>query len=1363
VVLAFSLPIDATKWLWWDNLRNSRQIDAKLSTRYTATVRYGTRGEHSPYPFCALNTDDAGIAMGVALDLPVIHRFVYEFAAADANSPDKTERLQGQLRIEWDFGLSPDSGTRGLGRGARQRQPNTAIFKFAIYALDEPRWGFRAAADKFYRLFPESFRLRVKRFGIWMPFTDIAKIADFEDFGFAYHEGADNPDFNRRHGFYNFPYVEPWSAWFFLPPDAPTNLTVEQLFAYPQKREQHPNLSEIVKTCGIQDEQGRFSMRVDKTDPVHWAGGLTLYNFLVNADPDIGRGEGREAGNERTKAEAMDETLQKVLRDERLDGVYFDGFGEWVMPNENYRRDHWRVADFPLTFSWRTKQPTQLAAFGIYEYLAYAADQLHAAGKLVMMNGFGYGFPFHAHWVDVVGNEIRWTQQRDDFAFFDYRRVLAYRKPFLPLNNEFFDRVFTSEVAEEYFRWALFYGFPPSCFAPGAGAFGNYWDTPEFHNRDRHLFRRYVPLIVRLCEAGWEPITHALSDNEKVLVERFGRWGEGNLQFTIYNASDQLQNALIAIDAAKLGLSERDIKNLTIWVLTDLKPFPFAVRKTDFSPLTILLGGTLAPRETALIWLAPNETSVMVELSKLAKVHLQRAASKSQRRTQAPDELKSATSQAAETQPKTIADWIRWLAQLQRLETAWNGQVDGANVAADFAEAHRIVGSMVRELLALQTDAVLPHEVASGELLRIPVDVRNAGKEVLKDAKLIATLVGTGDWGSGTGKIGSMLELQSGELIARGERNGGYKGFSSIEGLAGSPSNGFSRLPNNSFISTRRNLWANAAIETGSDFSGSKHCRRAWQFQPKGLSPIFDDSEGISERNLLPPDFGLRLRLFDESRFHRVGTTNRSFGENAQPTYWLVGFTTGLTDPQSQVPSPRLPAPSLQPPIAELALGNLKPRELRRELLILKVPEELTNKRAILRVALQATVMGTSVILPIDEITVKVSPQMEFSVSQFGGEPSILIRIRNNTGESRQAQIKISSPLEFVERNVTLKARTTTEMKLTAVKPPTEMQLSSAKVEVTWDTGQGAGNKVIRWLSLIATPTDSNLLRNGSFENGDKPPLPNWDFYGVGYKLSSEAIDGKQSIVCESEDTQTMRGARQVVSLNQTEPLPLILHGFSKGENVFPAHLSGDYSLYLDARYVDGSPLWGEIVPFGATQDTGHGTGWQWGWRLIVPEKSLQEAIVYALFRYRRGRAWFDSIYLGELRLPPSLKTKTWEGEAPAEPKTSEGEAPAEPKTSLTDRDLRTIWDGSGEKQIVMVLESAKTVKQIAIWWHLPERRAEFVKVEILADGKWQKVAERPTDADTWLTVVDFAPTKVDRLRITLQGTSYALREIEVR
>jgi hypothetical protein len=87
-------------------LRVARRVDPKTATFYAATIRYGTRGEHSLYPFCALNTDDAGIALGIPLDLPVIHRFVYDAA-------------QKQLRVEWDLGfrLMVGHGTRDMGQG----------------------------------------------------------------------------------------------------------------------------------------------------------------------------------------------------------------------------------------------------------------------------------------------------------------------------------------------------------------------------------------------------------------------------------------------------------------------------------------------------------------------------------------------------------------------------------------------------------------------------------------------------------------------------------------------------------------------------------------------------------------------------------------------------------------------------------------------------------------------------------------------------------------------------------------------------------------------------------------------------------------------------------------------------------------------------------------------------------------------------------------------------------------------------------------------------------------------------------------------------------------------------------------------
>jgi hypothetical protein len=440
-------------------------------------------------------------------------------------------------------------------------------------------------------------------------------------------------------------------------------------------------------------------------------------------------------------------------------------------------------------------------------------------------------------------------------------------------------------------------------------------------------------------------------------------------------------------------------------------------------------------------------------------------------------------------------------------------------------------------------------------------------------------------------------------------------------------------------------------------------------------------------------------------------------------------------------------SPSLVPsPQVELSLGDLKPKELRRELLMLKVPEEWANKRATLKVALQATVMGAAVILPIDEVSLRVLTPMEIEVAQFGGEPSILVRIRNNSGGSREVQIKVSSPIEFVDRTVTAKARTTTEVKLTAIKPPTEMRLASAKVKTEWDEGRGARDEVTKWLSLIALPTSGNLLRNGSFEEGDKPPLPSWNFYGVGYRLSDDAVDSKRSILCESDDTQTICGAMQTISLEQRQPVPLILHGFSKSENVFPANLSGDYSLYLDARYVDGSPLWGEIVPFGGTRGAGRGTGWEWGWRLIVPEKPIREAIVYALFRYRRGKAWFDGVGLSELRLPERVKLESLEPKLQA----------------LVDGDFRTVWQGSGEQVIVLAAKSA-AVGQIAIWWQRPELKADFVRVEVYDGGDWKIVAERQTDADTWLTVLDFAAAKTHQLRLTLKGKNYTVREIEAR
>ncbi len=135
----------------------------------------------------------------------------------------------------------------------------------------------------------------------------------------------------------------------------------------------------------------------------------------------------------------------------------------------------------------------------------------------------------------------------------NFKRALCAQKPYLFLMNTRYDE-FTPDLVEKYFQRCLFYGMYPSMFSHNA-AEDPYWRNPRWCNRDRLLFKRYIPLIKRVAEAGWEPIPHTTSDNEHVYVERFGPDGTGNVYFTFLNDSDEPQTATIRIARAPLDLA----------------------------------------------------------------------------------------------------------------------------------------------------------------------------------------------------------------------------------------------------------------------------------------------------------------------------------------------------------------------------------------------------------------------------------------------------------------------------------------------------------------------------------------------------------------------------------------------------------------------------------------------------------------------------------------------------------------------------------------------------------------------------------------------------------------------------------------
>jgi hypothetical protein len=147
--------------------------------------------------------------------------------------------------------------------------------------------------------------------------------------------------------------------------------------------------------------------------------------------------------------------------------------------------------------------------------------------------------------LDVMGTETnwnpggRWRPMSD--AELLYRRAMCKGKPFCFLMNTRFED-FSHQFVERYMKRALAYGMFPGFFSHNASQ-GHYFTRPELYNRDRPLFRKYVPLVKRVAEAGWEPIPRARSSDERVYVERFG-----TRYLTVFNDGPGRRTATIHLD-----------------------------------------------------------------------------------------------------------------------------------------------------------------------------------------------------------------------------------------------------------------------------------------------------------------------------------------------------------------------------------------------------------------------------------------------------------------------------------------------------------------------------------------------------------------------------------------------------------------------------------------------------------------------------------------------------------------------------------------------------------------------------------------------------------------------------------------------
>jgi hypothetical protein len=546
ITLRISLPYSGNNWKWYRGLEKSENMkpgqiyfdtvpvatvfppDGAFNGRTLSEGGYGDpvgQGTMSYYPLSALSIDDKGMGMGVDLTIPMVFRL-----GAD---------IEKGLIAEFDVATSP----------LTDKFPNRAFFKLCRFSFN-PDWGMRAALEQYYSIYPESFKKRVINEGIWLPFTSLRSITGWEDFGFAFHETAWNnsdkkdgkklPNIlsDKGTGVLSFQYTEPWDIQL---PILTKNIPYDTLVSDKMFSKEH---MDYVSISATEDKNRLWQARRLETP---WFSSGWAVSITTNCDPDL-------YGYNRYQYVLLDEIKPAINMN--VDGIYFDSM-EWNWHHDlNYRKEHFKFTDYPLTFSADVLKPAIWNFASEFEFMKKISDEMHLQGKLAMGNGHGWN-PFAAANLDLFGAELNWYSDDDHNSdALDFKRAISFQKPIVFLLNEGLnDKAFTESPYkgyEIYFEKLLAYGFFPSFFSVDASN-DPYWKDKEKIENGRPFFKKYIPIIKQIASAGWEPVTGATCNVSSVRIERFGE--SEMLFFTVRNNDNSDVKCLVSLEVEELSIS----------------------------------------------------------------------------------------------------------------------------------------------------------------------------------------------------------------------------------------------------------------------------------------------------------------------------------------------------------------------------------------------------------------------------------------------------------------------------------------------------------------------------------------------------------------------------------------------------------------------------------------------------------------------------------------------------------------------------------------------------------------------------------------------------------------------------------------
>lgn len=489
LTLVYAWPLPAGDLVFEEDPRTAVPLADNAPQRSDAQAMGCGAGGLNRWPFGAVSVGGRGFALGIDTAHPAYFR----------TAVHPRTRL---LFIAFDLGLAPEK--------------RTAAFAFHRFTFTG---GFRGALAAYAAREPDAFKTRVPEQGIWMPFRAIKSVENWQDFGFKFKEGNDETAWDDAHGIFTFRYTEPTTWWLSMDKAHGTNrftmadclAKVESLAAKGDPR------ARAWRGSVMRDEDGA---RVGRVMDTPWCRGAI---WLLSPLPDI-------AGICEYKVKNTEADFAKFYEKPfpvGQDGEYIDSAEGYLTPTLDFNRAVFAASDTPLVFSSdEDHRPALFKGLSMYEYVRRTAARVWPRGRFVMANGVPGRWPWLPAYVDVGGTETQWIDEEgrwrpESHRSLLYKRALSMGKPYCYLQNVDFEKFAYADM-ENFMRHCVAYGLFPGCFSHNASE-GHYFTRPEVYNRDRPLFKKYVPLCKMLSEAGWRPVnTLVASTDARVFVEQFG-------------------------------------------------------------------------------------------------------------------------------------------------------------------------------------------------------------------------------------------------------------------------------------------------------------------------------------------------------------------------------------------------------------------------------------------------------------------------------------------------------------------------------------------------------------------------------------------------------------------------------------------------------------------------------------------------------------------------------------------------------------------------------------------------------------------------------------------------------------------------